>query len=300
MNENNNTILKGKIEFKECYSLYRFIDAISSLTDEIPVIVDSYNNQLVMRFMDASRICLIEAIFTNPHIKTNNTSNLKTFLKVKGNVKKEDDTISKYNITINSGGKRTIDTKYLKNLLKVKKNDEKSISIVFEDKCILIEKKAYGLGIIKKKLRYTDIQFDDISIGSLSNIDYQNSVEISQKLLNDFFYEVGNYSEIIGVEIDKKGICFTENSVVGNSEIFYESKLLSTHIVSTKSEKGMYSLYFLNLIKPIVNIMEEKDVIKFELKSDHPLKVSIKFDKIGVEIIFYLAARVSETELKEE
>jgi len=53
--------------------------------------------------------------------------------------------------------------------------------------------------------------------------------------------------------------------------------MLNYHNISTDTEKGSYSLTYLNLVKPIIGIMEEKDVIKIELKTDHPLKVSILY-----------------------
>ena len=50
----------------------------------------------------------------------------------------------------------------------------------------------------------------------------------------------------------------------------------------------------------MIGIMEEDDIIKFELKKDHPLKVSIKFDKIGAETTYYLAARVTEEDYDDD
>ncbi|KKL22602.1 hypothetical protein LCGC14_2433770, partial [marine sediment metagenome] len=282
---------KGKLEFKDCYSLYKFIDALSLLVDEIPLIVDSENNQLVIKFMDPSRICLIEVFFGNLNNKKS-TGNINAFLKVKKNDKK-----SVYSIDIKKSGKQATIIDDLKNVLKVKKNDKKSVSIIFGDPYrLLIEKKSGTLGIIKKNLNYINLDFMDISMSGLNNMQYPTMIKISQKLLDDFFYEAGVYSEIIGLEINNKGIHFTENGVIGDSDIFYESKLLNVCDAPIKSEKSYYSLSFLNLVKPIVSIMEENDTIKFELKTDHPLKVSIKFDKIGAEITYYLACRILEEE----
>ena len=288
---------KGKIVFEDCYSLYKFIEALNMLTDEIPLIVDSYNNELILRFMDVSRICLIETTFSQP----TNINTLKNLLKGKKNDGKNIDIIGNhYSINIQSSGKQSIDINDLKNILKVKKVDEKIVTIVFEDPYkLLIEKKARSLGIIKKNLAYLNVEFDDINMNTLDRVEYPAKVIIKQKLLNDFFYESGIYSEVIGIEINEDGIHFTEDGVIGDSDTFYESNLLNVHNITTKSEKAHYSLSFLNLVKPIVGIMEENDVIKFELKTDHPLKVSIKFVKIGAEIIYYLACRVEEADYEE-
>jgi len=304
MTKNNNievkeSVARGKLEFEDCYSLYKFIEAISLLVDEVPLTVDSDNNKLVIKFMDAPRVCLIETIFSNPK-QIISTSSLKSFLK---SDKKSTDIISKYhyNIDIEKSGKQTININDLKNILKVKKNDEKNVNIIFEDPYkILVEKESTSLGVIKKNLLYLFTEIEDISIETLNNTEYPSTIEVSQKLLNDFFYEAGVYSEVIGIEINKKGIHFTEEGVIGDSDIFYESKLLNVHNISTKIEQGYYSLTYLNLVKPIVNIMEETDTIKIELKTDHPLRVSIKFDKIGAEITYYLACRVVEVEFNDD
>ncbi len=292
INKIKKSTAKGKIEFEDCYSLYKFFEALSSLVDEIPLVIESDNNQLVIIFMDTSRICLIEVVFGK---RITNVTNLKNFLKV--NLKAN----NPYSIDIKSDGKDMVSVNDLKDLLRVRKGDKKTVSLVFKDPYrLLLEKKADSLGVVKKNLNYLNIEIEDIPTGTLDNIEYLCVIGINQKLFSDFFYEAGIYSEVIGLEINKKGIHFTEEGVIGNSDIFYESGLLNYHNISTDMEKGSYSLTYLNLVKPIIGIMEENDVIKIELKTDHPLKVSISFDNIGAKITYYLAARVEEAEFDED
>jgi len=283
-----NKVSKGSIQILDGFSFYKFIEALSNITDEIPLRFDPVNKVLNIRFMDAQRICLMNI---NIMMDINTKSkDLKNFLSVKKDV----------NVEIGgsiTGKEVCISLADLKVLLKVKKEVRKAIKLIFGDPHKLeIEKtKDNNYGFIRKSLQYLALEFEPISIDILESIDYLNKISINKRLLVDMFYESNNYSGVCEIETNKKGIYFRETGVKGNSEMFYKCDILEGCDCDS-SEKSMYAYSFLNVIKNFLDIMEKDDTINFYQKTDQPLKVVIVLKRINTIISYYVAPRVKEEE----
>ena len=280
------TISKGSIQILDGFSFYKFIEALSNITDEIPLIFDPVNKVLNIMFMDVLRLCIMN-IEINTDINTD-TTDLKNLLKVKKEI----------NVEINgsiTGKKVYISLDDLEKLLKIKKHINKTIKLIFGDREeLVIEKIGFNnIGTVKKSLMYLDLNFDEISMNTLESVDYPNNVSISTKLLIDMFYESNNYSDVCTIKTNKKGIYFKEIGVIGKYEASYLCKNLES-CCCDGSEIGSYAYSFLNVIENFLRIMGKDDIIKFYQKTDHPLKVVIVLKRINTTITYYIASRVNE------
>ena len=259
-------VSKGSITLENGYGFYKFIEALSNISEEVPLDFDPINKVLKVPVIDPLRICLIG-------------------IKIRG-----------YEIHGDVSGKRVyINLKDLKKLLKTKKEAKKSVKLIFGDaKKLWIEKYNGNLGTIKKSLVYLNMELEDMPIDNLEAIEFPNTVVINKKLLSDMFYESGNYSDIVQIETNDRGIYFREEGVMGEYEAFYESDKLK-ECDCDGLEKSYYSYTYLNLIKNFLNIMDKSDVVNFSQKIDHPLKIVIDLKSIdNTKVKYYIAPRVEE------
>jgi len=260
----------GSIYISNGYSFYKFIEALSNIKSEILLNFDPMNKLLNISFMDAKRICIINI-------------DIKEFMntKIEGTVIEE-----QLGIIIED----------FKMILKLKKETKKSIKLIFGDPTKLkVVKRSINFGVVKKSLEYIDSEAIDVSMDGLNTIDYRNSVSINKKLLSDMFNESNNYSDVCEIETNEKGIYFRETGVIGNYEAFYNNKKLKTCNCS-QSEINSHSYHYLNVIRNFLDIMENNDIIKIYQKTDHPLKIVIKLERIDTTITYYIACRVKEIE----
>lgn len=285
--DSEEVISEGSILIQDGFSFYKFIDALSNINDEIPLRFDPVNKILNISFMDAPRLCLMSIDIKEDVVET---KDLKNLLKVKKDI----------NVEINgsiTGEQVCISLDDLKNLLKIKKETKKNIKLIFGDHYELkIEKNgSNGLGTVKKSLNYLDIKFEEISMTSLEGVDYPNEILINTAMLDDMFYESNNYSDVCTIETNKKGICFMEIGKIGRQEALYKSDILEgCNCNSSEISSHMYS--FLNVIKNFLKIMKKDDIIKIYQRTGTPLKVVIELKKINTIINYYIACRVNEEE----
>jgi len=286
--EKENTISKGTVQILDGYSFYKFIEALSNIRDEIPLRFDPINKVLNISVMDSHRICMM-----NINIKEDTNievTDLKRFLKVKKNINvKVDGSVTGEQVCISLDDFRDI--------LKIKKETQKNVKLIFGDpyKLEIEKRKDNDYGLIKKSLVYLDLEFEEILLSSLESVEYLNKITISKKLLSDMFYESNKYSGICEIKTDEKGISFGEEGVIGGYEAIYPYDILES-CDCDGSEDGMYAYHLLDVIKNFLDIMEKGDTIRIYQKTDYPLKVIIRFKRINTTITYYVARRVLEEE----
>jgi len=257
-----------KLTFESCYDFYKLVDCLSKFLDECEI--DISENSMQIRAMDVSRICLL---------------NIKKHL---------------YSDKIIQNIKVGLDFVSLAKILKCVKNDKKELTVDFDTEQITNYKvKRSTESITKKTLKTLDIVTEDIPIENLMAMEYPNYVEIRKTYLSDFFREsdikVNIYSEIIEIKIDSEGITFSQDGVKGNSEFLVDKDNL-VELEGFDTERGNYSLAYLNNLKTLLSILENTDTIKISLKEDHPLKIEIYLDSLDIQLTMFLAPRVKEVE----
>jgi len=255
-----------KLSF-DCYEFYKFIEMIEKYTTEIEFVFE--NKELTITFFDDSRIMC---------------SKCTKQLDIPTAVKKM---------------KFVVDVCDLKEVLKTRKKDKKELELIFDN-----SKKTIKIIKISDKLNSTITSDFNLLEGNLEKLDPQILLEIEYnseasfliKYLDDFFYESGKYSDIINISIDdnnnnkkNNGIVFNEVGYIGNSD--YHIKAKYCNILKGKG-KGSYPLSFLNVLKPLLSILDKEKYILMKIKNNYPIRLELDVDSLGFKIIIFLAPRV--------
>ena len=273
-NINNETTIpkyNSKYTFKYAYGFYKFIESISKMVDEVKIEVKY--NRINLKFMDASRIFLCS-------------------IKMK--------TTHENEITTNRNGEYHLNLEDFAKILKVLKGDKKQFTIKFTDKNLIVDKKKNGSKAIKTLEYLEDLELEDIPIENLKSIEYKNGFKIEKEYIEDMFKEVGTYSDCLTITIDNIGISFSEDGQIGNGDFRVKKEFIDefyieeNHYDNNTTEFGTYSLTHLSLLKFLLPIMEKKQLIKFLVKTDHPIYISTDFEDLGIEFNTWIAPRVEE------
>jgi len=158
---------------------------------------------------------------------------------------------------------------------------KKNIKISFlEDKVIVekINKKGY---YVSKELGLLKLELEKVEINPLLEIIYENSFSITKENLMDLFSEVGNYSNIIKIEVNDEGVCFSEEGNNGNFQYpILKQDLLEYKCINLEGEIVMILFDIMKKMKPVFDLLEDNDKITFYLKYLHPLRLSIYLDNL--------------------
>jgi len=177
--------------------------------------------------------------------------------------------------------KFVVDVCDLKEVLKTRKKDKKELE--------LNSTITSDFNLLEGNLEKLDPQI-------LLEIEYNSEASFLIKYLDDFFYESGKYSDIINISIDdnnnnkkNNGIVFNEVGYIGNSD--YHIKAKYCNILKGKG-KGSYPLSFLNVLKPLLSILDKEKYILMKIKNNYPIRLELDVDSLGFKIIIFLAPRV--------
>ena len=253
----------------DCYEFFKFIDTIKQYVDEMELVFEKHD--FTINFMDASRIMICKC----SHL-------VDTFT-----------TIERMVFGIN--------TDDLMKLLRVRKQDQKQVELIFDNTKTFIQiiktSKKFD-SEITKTLETIELDLETVPpMENLNKIEYPSEVNFSTKFLDDFFYESGIYSDIVSIEINKDiGISFKEEGQIGNSEYLIKSDYCNE---IKGFGKGSYAYSFLNPIKPLLPILTNSD-ITFHIKNDNPIKLEIAINALDIDMLVYLAPRVEEADYDDD
>ena len=256
----------------DCYEFYKFIETISKYVDEAELIFE--NRDLTINFMDASRIMLAKCsmYLTNYH---------------------GCELLEKMTFGVN--------TSDFAKLLKTRKSDKKEVELIFDNtkKFIEITKTSQKYDShINKTLNLLDLDLEEIPMDNLSKIEYPSKVHFQTSILDDFYYESSNYSEVVEIEIDEDiGISFSETGQIGNSKYLIKKEFCND---IKGFEKSSYSYTFLTPIKPLLPILASNSEIIFSIKQDHPIKLNLYIESLDINILIFLAPRVEERDYDDD
>jgi len=188
----------------------------------------------------------------------------------------------------NSIKKVWINLNQFKKLIRVRKDSKKSFVFTFKDNYLEI-KKIGPLGTINKNLKYlkTDNNREGGHYKALALIKYTNKISMNKELLLNLFYEL-NYSNILEIETNERGIFFRERCKSFRNEILYKCSILDFHSCDLPGISFCKSYYYF-FIKYFLEIMNEADIITFYNKTDYPLKFEIGLSKIDATFTYYIS-----------
>jgi hypothetical protein len=263
-----------QFEFDEtgCYYAYQFFKALGNFTDETEITLK--HNEMQIRFMDASRIMLAQLSKTIDYDCENTEKTLKT-----------------YAVNIDD----------LVNLLKVRKRkNNKNLKLVFYDN------NSYTMDIVKynyesgkrltKSLKLIDIDLEEIPMDNLLQIEYPSSFTLTHSQFEDVIYEVGDYADIVKIVNNRDRVIFSQSGQIGEMEYPFTRSQLVDHNCNEK-QKGAYSLSFLKGLKPFFKFETN---LEFQLKTDHPLRITMFFEEVGFSLDYFLAPRVEEVSYEDD
>ncbi len=283
----------AQITFSQ-FHLYKFLEALNSFVDEIQIQLNEEG--VIIVTTDPSRIGLMEIIFGSKTYQCYRT------------------------------GKVGINLEDFKNKLKCTSNNSE-VQLIFSEELLEMNLTTpKRKRVIKRTLFTIDFEPEGNSIGSLHNLVFPYTFEMTKDDYEDLIKNLGYYSEIVEINVNLQGTIFKESSNQGNSEIEYEKKdlvdlnfnekellleiereqdkikkLTLTNKLEEKDCEGSYSLSFLKVVKNFCSILELKEKIAFSIKTDTPLKVNMSFKKLNkTTLTFYLAPRIAEEEFEED
>lgn len=274
MQTEKNEVFNIEFDYEDTgsYYFYNFIDSLTKLVNEGEIILE--NNEMIIEFMDPSRISLARMVKDIDYFEEIRKFGLNFDDLAK--IVKTRKTKSQKNLRLrffNSGVYKIIAEKYSPN----------------------------DSTVVSKSLSLLDIDMERIPMDNLLEIEYPTKFVLTNKQLEDLFYEVGIYSEILNIEVNKRKVEFSESGQIGKMEYPFErSQLNDFESHDTEPQRGAYSLSFLKCLKPLLSIIDKDAWITFHLKSDHPLFVSIDIPEVGFKLEYFLAPRVEETEFDDE
>lgn len=269
-------VSEGSVIIYDGYGFFKFIEALSKIQDDVRFSLDHVKKELRIEILDDARISLMSVIIGNAVNDIECTG---------------------------SGEAVIISLDDLKDLLRVKKSVGKQCKLIFGDaEKLLIEKSNLNdWGLVKKSIAYLDMEIEEMPMDNLNAIEPPNMFGINKRLLDDMFYESGNYSEVCEIETNKDGVYFREKGLIGEHEAFYEFDILrELDCEDIGSITNSYSYKYLNVIKNFLKIMDIDNIIRFYQKQDHPLKIVIYFESIGTTITYYIAPRVEEADWEDD
>jgi hypothetical protein len=286
----------GIIEIENCYDFWKFIKGLNQFTYETEFKIEE--EKLVSCFMDASRISLNKMEMNLTERQVYDTESDKHYNAM----------VYDFKVGVNLDD--------LVKILKCRKGDNRQLRIKFYDynpdipetHYIYIEKINED-NIIKKRLKPLDIDLEEIPIENLLSIEYPSSVRIESKQLENYFYEAGQYSDIVELSIEKKGLFLRESGQIGDFEFKVEnSKLYEKEIGIKKGkldiQKSAYSLSFLKSLKPLIKyVLSDSETLTLHLKTDTPIRFDIEKEELeNLEFKMFLAPRVEDedTEFEED
>lgn len=276
----------------DAYPLYRFIESFSGLVDEVEFRINENNIQIDI--MDPSKICLIKIIFGTD------------------------------NYTFFDNGKLGINLEDLKKVLVCNAGDQSTATLLFgqEKLFITIRSKKYK-SEIKRTLGGLDIEIGEIPLDSLERIAYPFEFSLTKEKFEYTLKNLGVYSEVIGIHVNNNTITFDESGQLGNAEIVWKKSQLKSlnfyqellenelekkgikeeekteleTILSSKECYSYHSLEFINWIRKMTSILDDKDSITFFLRTGHPLKCILAFKKLEhTSMLSFFAPRIGEEE----
>lgn len=267
--------------------------AFSNITDEDNFYIEE--DKIYVKLMDPSRICLMEAEIIMDGYK---------FYR-KGNVA--------FNI------------ENLALLLKCNKEDNATTELIFGEESLSVKiiSEKYN-SVIERSLEAIDLKKEETQLESLYKINYPCEFELSKEKFEYLLRNLNN--DIVQINVSQDEVCFSENTSISNGKIIWKKQNLSglrldfsvlkrelgdkditannkgivENIIENKKCSSTNSLLYIKYISSMAKVIQAKDSIKFNLRTDNPLRAEIEYKSLdNTKMIFFIVPRVEEVELEE-
>ena len=288
---------KGFCEINlDSYPLHKFIESFASFIDEVTFKIKEEG--IFLEAMDPSRICLVQMVIKHESYK---------FYRE---------------------GKSSINIGDLTLILKCQTSDNSNTTLIFGENKVFANIHSTKFGAdLPRTLSNIDLDQEDVPLDNLSQIQYPIKFSISKPRLEFTLKNLSIYSEITEIQAFKDKVIFQECGQIGEGSVIWKDSMLKDLVmlkdVLTKDSEDMeikesireiskeilkgnscnsaHSLTFLRVIGKMMIVIDKKDYVNFSMKTDHPIKISIDFPKLGdTRITYFLAPRVPELDFDDE
>jgi len=263
-----------------CYRFFRFLEFMAFNVYEM--VFEFKNSSIILNGMDASRIMVIEA-----ELDVEMTPKVFPPQRIAFNL--ED-----FRNKVETKSKRCkLELRFVKDpywVVEIRKIDKKTTS---------------------STLNAIDLETESIPMENLKQIEYPTIFKVKPFIIEEIFKKAIAFSEILTIGADDNLVSFSSYGQIGHMEYSIPTRDLKGD--SPSFSVSSYSLSFLMSLKGgkyqkgrstrkanFLDVFEDDDEIKFELKTDHPLKMTLRVRKLGLKAIWFLAPRVEEADYFED
>lgn len=257
----------------DAYPFLKLIKALETIISEARFTVNP--QEILIEFMDASRICLTRIILSDSSYQFYAKSEL--YLNIEN----------------------------FKNVLKCEANDKSSITLQFGEERLNLSINSEKFGsTINRTLSYIDLEIEDIPLDNLISIDYAFSFALEQHKFAYTIKNLGIYSDVIDISAGKQSVIFSEEGELGKGEFSWKKdQLLSFQFneeeTATEELSSAHLLFFLSWVDKITQVLGKKDSIQFSIKPDHPIRIENLFPQLGNSSLLYFLAPRTPIDIEE-
>ena len=257
------------------FPLLKLIKALETIIDEAQFTVTP--QEILVEFMDASRICLTRIALSDSSYKYYREA--KIYLNIKD----------------------------LRDVLKSEANDKSLSSLQFGEKTLFLSIVSEKFGsTINRTLDYIDLEMEDIPFEHLTSIDYDFNFSLEQHKFQYTMKNLGVYSDVIDISAKGQSVKFSEIGKIGEGEfIWKEKQLLNFQFredeLRNTENLSSHSLTFLSWVDKMTQVLSKSDPIRFNIKTDHPIRIEANFPQLGnTSLLYFLAPRIPEAEFSDD
>ena len=161
----------------------------------------------------------------------------------------------------------------------------------------------FRIGLSREKFEYVVANLGKTN--ELANIlCLKDKIEFSEDIItdNDYTTLTQKANRRNAITFSKEHIAFIEYGTTILKDDFEEgSEQKMEQLLAHPFASSTYSTVFLGIVRNMVSTLTPKDVIKFSVKNEHPLRIDIEFKQLGESTItYFMAPRVPEAVNEEE
>ena len=136
---------------------------------------------------------------------------------------------------------------------------------------------------------------------NLVSIDYSFSFSLEQQKFAYTMKNLGIYSDVIDISIKEEIVKFCEKGEIGEGEFIWKKEHLLSFKYTEEECTSAHSLAFLLWVDKMTQVLSKSDPIRFNIKTDHPIRIETNFLQLGnSSLLFFLAPRIPEAEFSDD
>jgi len=271
----------------DAVQIYNILNALKNIVDEVEFKL--VKDHIALRFMDPSRITLVQIIIT-----------AKTY-------------------RFFEEGKICVNLDDFAKVIKANATEKSLTTLKFIPSQVLITKESETYRTsVHTSLSQLDLDIEEIPMEEIFKIQYPFSFAISRGQFDYILNELDVLSEIVNIKVNMDHIEFYNSGQIGSRTIPFQEKDIK-YLTYTEYEKekeqedilhatSAFSYKFLDTFSKLSSLLTSNDPIHFFARSQHPLKIYIELPLIDsrkanigtLKAWSFLACRAEEAEFDED